>query len=477
MTDMSTSLHFFDDWRLRTREGFDRHQGRPEPLCEIPLGTRPELSILRGLTGPQYDERRRCWFAIVDCHCVDGSPRFHLRIETDDPHHWEAPRWSEGSDPIWRRTDNLVVDQYDEPIACFSILPLSGTPHADRGYFMNMYRYIAADGVRTPGAVAFSQDGFRFDVDVDTQWIDYLSDTGNPTIYDPVIGQYRIYCRPHFADRRAAMLLSPDLNSFGEPTVVLQPDALDPPNREFYGIEPMHLDDMYVAHLAVYDSEPTEIEAPAKMQGTTQTELAYSYNGQNWYRARREPFVPRTEAGSFFGGAVYPSAPMRTAEDRLLFHCMGQGVEHGAHDEGIPEDRLTEATSWRTFQYEMRLDGWNYLRTRARYGKIQTKALIPAGGELTINVRTAPTGEARVAVLDFGTLEPLPHYALADCVPINGDAVAGKVHWQERQKLDELKDRPVILEVQVREGELYALRFAYRMAEFTYGPGGPQLRA
>ena len=466
----STSLYFFDDWRLRLRQGLDREQGQPARVGEIPLGSNPELKVLRGLVGVDYDERRECWFSIIDCHPADGSPRFHLRMETDDVYHWEAPRWREGSDPIWRRTDHLVVDQHDEPIACFNILPLSGTPHEDRGSFMNMYRYIAADSTRTPGATAFSQDGFRWDVDVDTQWIDYLSDTGNPAIYDPVIDQYRIYCRPHFVDRRVAMVLSPDLQSFSEPTVVLQPDVLDPPNREFYGLGPIKLDGMYVGMYSVYDTEVTEIEAPGKMQGVNQTHIAYSYNLQNWYRLHREPFMPRTEAGSPFGGSVYPSAPMRTPDDRLLFHCMGQGVEHGAHTEG-----LKAANSWRTYQYEMRLDGWVYLRTRARYGRIQTKALQPAGGPLTINVRTAPSGEARVAVLDRETLQPVPGYSMEECVPTQGDVVAGVVRWQERENLDELKDRPVILEVQVREGELYSLRFNYRMAQFTYGPEGPRL--
>lgn len=471
----SSSLHFFDDWRLRTREGLDRVQGHPQQLGEIPLGSHPDLSVLRGLFGTQYDERRECWFSIIDCHPADGSPRFHLRMETDDPFHWEAPRWREGSEPIWRRTDNLMVDQHDEPIACFNILPLTGTPHEERGYFMNMYRYIAADGTRTPGAIAFSQDGFRFDVDVDTRWIDYLSDTGNPTIYDPVIDQYRIFCRPRFGDRRVAMLLSPDLETFDEPTVVLQPDALDPLNREFYGHEPIHLDGMYVAIYAIYDTEPREIEAPAKMQGTSQTCVAYSYNGQNWYRAHREPFLARTEAGSMFGGSVYPSVPMRTPDNRLIFHCMGNGVDHGAHDDDIPEERQTPETMWKTYQYDMRLDGWTYLRTRARYGRIQTKSMILAGGEMSMNVRTAPTGGARVAVLDYQTMEPIPHYALDDCVELYGDEVSGVVRWKERDNLNELKERPVILEVEVREGELYALRFPYRMADFTYTPTGPAL--
>ena len=459
----SSSLRFFDDWRLRLREGLDRLQGQPRQLAELPLGTHPELSIIRGLSSPRYDGRRQCWFGFIDCHLADGSGRFFLKVETDDPYHWEPPRWSDGSGPIWSRTGNLVVDQHGSPLACFNVLPLVGTPREDRGYFMNLFRYTAADGTETPGAIAFSQDGLQFDVDVGTQWIDYLSDTGNPAIYDRAIDQYRIFCRPHYVDRRVAMLLSPDLSSFGNPTVVLQPDAQDPINREFYGLDPIQLDDMYVALLAVYDTEPTEIEASAKMQGSTQAHLAYSYNGQNWYRAHREPFLPRTAAGSYHGGSVYASAPMRTSDDRLLFHVMGNGVDHGAHGEDICDERRTEATAWKTFRYDMRLDGWAYLRTRARYGRLQTKALVPAGGQATINARTAPTGEVRVAALDDRTLEPLPHYSLAECVPIVGDAVSGKVRWQERDGLDGLKGRPVILEVQVREGELYAMRFSYRM--------------
>ena len=123
----------------------------------------------------------------------------------------------------------------------------------------------------------------------------------------------------------------------------------------------------------------------------------------------------------------------------------------------------------------MRLDGWTYLRTRARFGRIQTKSIMLGGGAMTINVRTAPTGGARVAILDYQTMEPTPHYGLDDCVEVYGDGVTGLVRWLERDNLDELKERPVIIEVQVREGELYALRFPYRMPDFTYTPDGPAL--
>ena len=42
--------------------------------------------------------------------------------------------------------------------------------------------------------------------------------------------------------------------------------------------------------LSIYDAEPTE-RCHYKMSGTNHMQLAYSYNGRNWYRASREPFM------------------------------------------------------------------------------------------------------------------------------------------------------------------------------------------
>jgi hypothetical protein len=112
----------------------------------------------------------------------------------------------------------------------------------------------------------------------------------------------------------------------------------------------------------------------------------------------------------------------------------------------------------------MRLDGFVYLKTRARYGMIQTKSVVLQGGELSINVRTTPSGYAKAAVLDDKTLEPLADYALEDAIPVTGDELFGKVRWHKRENLDELKGRSVVLEVNLREAELYALRFSYWVA-------------
>ena len=103
---------------------------------------------------------------------------------------------------------------------------------------------------------------------------------------------------------------SEDLKTFSQPTVILQPDAQDPVCREFYGLSPFVYGDVFLATLAVYDTEPTE-KGRFKMQGTNQVHLAYSYNGQNWYRASRDPFIPRTEPGTHAG--LYNIPEVRTA--------------------------------------------------------------------------------------------------------------------------------------------------------------------
>ena len=55
-----TSLFFFDDWLLHAREGLDRHQGRPERVKEVVVGSEPDpdLQSLRGTGGPETLDSR-----------------------------------------------------------------------------------------------------------------------------------------------------------------------------------------------------------------------------------------------------------------------------------------------------------------------------------------------------------------------------------------------------------------------------------
>ena len=459
------SLFFFDDWLLHAREGLDRRQGRPQYVKEVSVKFQPDpdLKFIRGLY-ILYDDSRGHYTMVVDCF-DQSDKRFHTRLETDDLYNWPEQRWTAGNGPLWTRAANDVyLDQNNRPLTCFNIFSLAGTPLAEKGYVMTTYDY--ADKHRgnhtenVPSAcVGFSQDGFHFTVDENNLWIQHHSDTGNPIVYNPWTAEYLIFCRPEQTDRRVCVVTTTDFKTYSPAVVVLQPDAEDPVCREFYGLGAVLYEDMFVGMLAIYDAEPTE-KVHYKMEGTNEMQLAYSYNGHNWYRAFRETFIGRTEPGTLCGGSVYAGLLGRTLENRLLFGVMGIWTDHGDDIKHCPE-------KWRkqgycNHLYDMRLDGFAYLKTRAKYGLIRTKAVLPQGGDLTLNALTTPSGHVKVAVLD-SSFNPLPNYTLEDAIPIVGDELFGKVRWRERDNLDELKDRPVILEVHVREGELYALRFPYRV--------------
>jgi hypothetical protein len=220
----------------------------------------------------------------------------------------------------------------------------------------------------------------------------------------------------------------------------------------------VHLyDDMFVGTVFIYDTESTE-KAFCKMQGTNQMQLAYSYDGGCWNRASREMFMPRTDPGTPRGGSVYAATPVYTPDQRLLFYVTACWGDHAAYHDISDELMYQFFTS---HLYQMRKDGFAYLRTRARHGRIRTKCVVLQGGEMTANMRTTPTGCVKVELLDAATYEPIPNYTLEDAVPLSGDELSGTIRWRERANLDELKGKHVIVDVHVREGSLYAMRFGY----------------
>ena len=138
------------------------------------------------------------------------------------------------------------------------------------------------------------------------------------------------------------------------------------------------------------------------------------------------------------------------------------GAWGGHHTHADQEEEWARRGMEHFLIYELRLDGFAYLEARARDGLIRTKALITEGDKLTLNVRTNRNGYVKVQVLDALTFEPLPYYTLEEAIPISGDHLFAKAQWQDRDNIAELKGRPVMLEVHVREGELYALRLAFK---------------
>jgi len=435
-------LLFFDDWMLQAREGLDRMQGQPVLLADVTPDVPEHLASAR-ILWLFFDDRVGRYAMYVDCRTAGPeSTRFEARVESDDPTDWPDLRGERAAEALRLSGETVVVDENGKPIAPFSITPLAGTPLADKGYVVTLETTFA-----------FSRDGVHFQMVPNKSWKPWGSDTWNGAVYDPVRERYVIHSRPHGCDRRVARTLTSDFESFSPPEVMVHPDAQDPVRREFYGMPFAHYEDMFVGCLWNYDTELAE-KSMLKMIGSVQTQLTYSYDADHWYRAFRDRMlIGRDGEGTPSGGSVYGWAPIRTPDDRVLIPTWAYWGDHGAHN---PPNVCSSVI------YELRLDGFAYLRTRARHGMIRTKALVSEGDELTLNVRTNRSGHVKVQVLDGATFKPIPHYTLDEAIPITGDHLFAKAQWKDRDNIAELKGRPVILEVHVREGELYALRLAYK---------------
>jgi len=392
-----------------------------------------------------FDERVGRYVMYVDCWTADPEPtRFSVRVESDDGREWPDLLGERAAEVLQLSGVNAVVDQNGKPLSRFILRPLAG-PLADRGH-----NYVAMFEQR----IGFSPDGVHFQIVPDKRWIEHTDEPGFCVLYDPWGERYIIYGRIYGVDRRVGRVLTTDFESFSPPEIVLQPDALDPICREFYEMYNVRYEDIFVGCVLIFDTEPTE-KAIMKMYGSMKTQLTYSYDGEHWYRAFREMFLGRSGAGTATGGMAYGGTPIRTPDDRLLIPAMGAWGGHHTHAD---EDEEWARRMEHFLIYELRLDGFAYLETRARDGLIRTKALITEGDELTLNVRTNRNGYVKVQVLDALTFKPLPHYTLDDAIPITGDYLFAKAQWRDRDNMAELKGRPVMLEVHVREGELYALR-------------------
>ena len=283
-------LLLFDDWMLQARQGLDRVQGQPVLLAEI-VSERPEhLSSgadADAITSLFFDQRVGRYVMYVDCHMAGPErKRFNVRVESDDPLEWPDLRGERAAKILHPSSENVVVDEDGKPLSRFIVTSLAGTLLADRGYVGIFEQRIG-----------FSPDGVHFQIVPMGPWIAHTDEPGFGVVYDSGRKRYIIFDRIYGVDRRVGRVLTTDFESFSSPEIVLQPDAQDPIGREFYGMYNTSYEDMFVGCVVIFDTEPTENNM-MKMQGSIETQLTYSYDGDHWYRAFRDKmFIGRGGAG------------------------------------------------------------------------------------------------------------------------------------------------------------------------------------
>ena len=107
-----------------------------------------------------------------------------------------------------------------------------------------------------------------------------------------------------------------------------------------------------------------------------------------------------------------------------------------------------------------RLAPMRFAAVRAGYagGTFETRPFIFSGDTLYLNLSTSAAGSIRCALLDGITGNPIPGFNCSDCREIIGNDLARKVSWKGGS-LSPQAGKPVRLRVELKDADLYAMRF------------------
>lgn len=450
---MQTIL-FLDNWMLEKQVGLERVWGKPHYVKEVFRDIHPQALGYGGYASIFWDDRVKKYVMYCAVYPPEADPgTFVLRLESDDPFTWADPKYDTSVAPAWKGFDQVVVDEQGDRFWAIYINSLAGTPLADRGYLTTTYH---PDREIRESIAAFSAQGMEFDLSEAPAWQLTRADTWCGWIWNPYTQRFQINTRPTHVDRRISIVTSPDMENFSPAITVLQPDAFDPADTEFYSMPVKLYEGIFIGLLHVFSTDPFE-KGRIKMAGRTQTQLAYSYNGLNWYRGDRTPFVANRELGEIGGGQVFAMEMLRTNDDKLLFLVNSSVGEHAAYTD-MQQAGLNTRGVIRPLLYEMRLDGFASMKTRSKDGVLRTKTIIPQSGELSINVKTAGHTSVLVQILDGETGDPVPGFSRKEAVAISGDHLFARPRWQGKADLGELVGKPIRIEVFMREAQLFAIR-------------------
>jgi len=260
---------------------------------------------------------------------------------------------------------------------------------------------------------------------------------------------------------------SEDLKSWSPQQVVL-PVAADESRLhhdwvEYYHMSGYRVGDVWLGMLILFHtdrSDPLWGHPTIKnvwMKGTTDTRLMMSRDaGRSWQRvAGKQVWIPHHEREDGYDRTLYPGRSMRVGDELWLYYYAVDGDHMGwrADNTTYYQDRMPIT---RTARAVIRFDGYVSLQAGGVVGSMTTKPLHTSGRKLAINA-AAKGGHVRVEVRDASG-KRLPGYALADCVPLEGDGISQSVRWRSHDQLPPADERPIRLHIELKKANLYGFQ-------------------
>lgn len=163
-----------------------------------------------------------------------------------------------------------------------------------------------------------------------------------------------------------------------------------------------------------------------------------------------------SRAGSTSYDRLFTEAFIRPGLDPARWGNRSNYVAWNVVPTGEAEMSIYHAKSG--IRYVLRTDGFISIHAGHEEGEMLTRPLIFSGGRLILNVSTSAAGYLKVEIQDADG-NPVPRFTLGDCEPIIGDAIEMPVIWKDDPGLQGLAGRPVRLRFEMKECDLYSMRF------------------
>ena len=266
-----------------------------------------------------------------------------------------------------------------------------------------------------------------------------------------VTGQYVAYHRwPHY-HRRVCRSESWDFLTWtNERRMVLEPDAGDPPQVQFYGMGVAPYGSYELGTLWTYHTIANDMDPQKMVGGYQQAELAYSRSGWAWHRAAQgTPFIPHGESGTWEQGSLQCASQPVFLEDEIRYYYAASTAFHGSRRVGtVGRGGLGVA--------RLKPDRFFALVAGDAPAELTTYVFDLKSTDVYVNARTGSSGRLRVELLDVAG-QPIPGFTEADCTPISGDSLRHRARWRGDGQTAAPIGQRARLRLTARDASLYSI--------------------
>ena len=373
--------------------------------------------------------------------------------ESPDGLHWTRPALGM-FEVKGTRENNIVLAQAAPMTHNFSPF-LDTRPDVEAAH-----RFKALGGTERSGLIAYtSPDGVRWTrLQAEPVFAQGMFDSQNVAFWSELEGCYVCYFRTWTGDgysgfRTVSRTTSPDFVHWADPL-------------------PMKFGDAPMEHLYTNQTHPY-FRAPHIYLGIAarfmpgrqviSEEQAKRVNVNPGYFKDCSDAVLLTSRGgdvyerTFMGALIRPGIGLQNWVSRSNYPALNI-VQTGPTEMSIYVNQNYAQPTAELRRYSLRLDGLASVSAPYAGGEITTKPLIFEGNRLLINFATSAAGGIRVEI-QYRNGQPIPGFALEDCVEQIGNEIERTVSWKDAPSLSGLQGRPIRLRFVMKDADLYSLRF------------------